>query len=63
MKRRKVPKDKRTGVAKKYLSGVKGGRRTQLAGVIKQIARLYKQGKTVPASLIQRRINLGKKKK
>tara|TARA_R100000231_G_scaffold21850_4_gene20974 strand:+ start:2649 stop:2840 length:192 start_codon:yes stop_codon:yes gene_type:complete len=63
MKRRKVPKDKRTGVAKKYLSGVKGGRRTQLAGVIKQIARLYRQGKTVPASLIQRRINLGKKKK
>lgn len=63
MKRRKVPKDKRTGVAKKYLSGVKGGRRTELAGVIKQIARLYRQGKTVPASLIQRRINLGKKKK
>ena len=63
MKRRKVPKDKRTGVAKKYLSGVKGGRRTELAGVIKQIARLYRQGKTVPSSLIQRRINLGKKKK
>lgn len=63
MKRRKVPKDKRTGVAKKYLSGVKGGRRTELAGVIKQIARLYRQGRTVPASLIKRRINLGKKKK
>ena len=63
MKRRKVPKDKRTGVAKKYLSGVKGGRRTELAGVIKQIARLYRQGKTVPSSLIKRRINLGKKKK
>ena len=63
MKRRKVPKDKRTGVAKKYLSGVKGGKRTELAGVIKQIARLYRQGKTVPSSLIKRRINLGKKKK
>jgi len=62
-KRRRVAKDKRTGVPKKYLSGVKGGRRTQLAGVINQISRLYKQGKTVPRSLIQRRMNLGKKKK
>jgi len=63
VKRRRVPKDKRTGIPKKYLSGVKGGRRTQLASVINQISRLYKQGKTVPRSLIQRRINLGKKKK
>tara|TARA_A100001391_G_scaffold135266_1_gene94056 strand:- start:70 stop:264 length:195 start_codon:yes stop_codon:yes gene_type:complete len=62
-KRRRVAKDKKTGVPKKYLSGVKGGRRTQLASVINQISRLYKQGKTVPRSLIQRRINLGKKKK
>ena len=62
-KRRRVAKDKSTGIPKKYLSGVKGGRRTQLASVINQISRLYKQGKTVPRSLIQRRINLGKKKK
>jgi hypothetical protein len=62
-KRRRVAKDKSTGIPKKYLSGVKGGRRTQLAGVINQISRLYRQGKTVPRSLIQRRINLGKKKK
>ena len=62
-KRKRVAKDKKTGVPKKYLSGVKGGRRTQLASVINQISRLYKQGKTVPRSLIQRRINLGKKKK
>jgi|TARA_B100000214_G_C23485138_1_gene408999 hypothetical protein len=62
-KRRRVAKDKSTGIPKKYLSGVKGGRRTQLASVINQISRLYRQGKTVPRSLIQRRINLGKKKK
>jgi|TARA_R100001509_G_C4735955_1_gene171556 hypothetical protein len=62
-KRRRVAKDKSTGIPKKYLSGVKGGRRTQLASVINQISRLYKQGKTVPRSLIQRRMNLGKKKK
>ena len=62
-KRRRVAKDKSTGIPKKYLSGVKGGRRTQLASVINQISKLYRQGKTVPRSLIQRRINLGKKKK
>ena len=62
-KRRRVAKDKSTGIPKKSLSGVKGGRRTQLASVINQISRLYKQGKTVPRSLIQRRMNLGKKKK
>ena len=62
-KRRRVAKDKSTGIPKKYLSGVKGGRRTQLASVINQISRLYRQGKTVPRSLIQRRMNLGKKKK
>jgi hypothetical protein len=61
-KRRTVPKDKSTGIPKKYLSGVKGGTRTQLASVMKQISRLYKQGKTIPQSLINRRIKLGKKK-
>ena len=39
-KRRRVAKDKRTGVPKKYLSGVKGGRRTQLAGCASAIASL-----------------------
>ena len=63
VKRRKSPKDKKSGVSKKYLSGVAGSSRTQLASVIKQISRLYKAGKTVPQSLIKRRIKLGKKKK
>lgn len=61
MKRRKVPKDKATGIPKKYLSGVKGGVRKELATVIKRISTLYKQGKTIPQSLINRRVKLGKK--
>jgi hypothetical protein len=50
-------------VPKKYLSGTKGTRRSELAALIKRIAALYKQGKPVPRSLIQRRIALGKKKR
>jgi len=60
-KRRRVPKDKRTGLPKKYLSGVKGSARTQLASVMKQISRLYRMGRTIPQSLINRRVKLGKK--
>lgn len=60
---RRVPKDKKSGLAKKYLSGVKGSRRSQLASVIKQMNRLYKAGKKIPKSLIEKRIRLGKKKK
>ena len=59
-RKRKVPKDKKSKVPKKYLSGTKGSKRTQLAAVIKRIAALYKAGKTVPRSLIQKRIALGK---
>ena len=61
-KRRRVPKDKATGIPKKYLSGVKGSTRKELASVIDRISRLYKQGKTIPQSLINRRVKLGKKK-
>lgn len=59
---RKAIKDKKTGLPKRYLTGVKGSKRQQLATVIKQISRLYKAGKRVPQSLIQRRIDLGKGK-
>ena len=44
------------GVPLKY----DGGSST-LARLIKRIAKLYKEGKRVPSSLIQRRIKLGKK--
>ena len=61
-KRRRVPKDK-TGVPRKYLSGLTGSKRTQLASLIKRIGRLARAGKNIPQSLIDRRVNLGKKKK
>ena len=60
-KQRRVPKDKRTGLPKKYLSGIKGSKRQALASVTNQISRLYKQGKRIPQSLIDRRVKLGKK--
>ena len=56
---RRVPKDKKTGLPKKYLSGVKGSQRAQLASVIKQIQTLYRGGKRIPQSLINKRIKLG----
>ena len=62
-KRRRVPKDKASGVPKKYLSGITGTQRTQLARVIKQISTLYAQGKNIPQSLINRRMKLGQRKK
>jgi hypothetical protein len=61
--KRKVPKDKRSKVPKKYLSGTKGIKRTQLANVIKRIAKLYREGKTVPKSLLAQRMRLGKRGK
>lgn len=57
---RKVPKDKTTGLPKKYLSGVTGSKRAQLSSVMKQIQTLYRQGKRIPQSLIDRRVRLGK---
>jgi len=62
-KTRKVPKDKKSGVPKKYLSGTTGSKRAELSRLIKRIAKLAKEGKTIPRSLIKRRVELGSKKK
>ena len=62
-KKRSPAKDKKTRIPKKYLSGTSGARRSELARLIKRISKLYKEGKTVPRSLIKRRVALGKKKK
>jgi hypothetical protein len=62
-KRKSVPKDRKTKVPKKYLGSTKGTKRTELASLIKRISKLYKEGKKVPRSLIQRRIALGRRKK
>ena len=58
-KRRRVPKDKSSGIPKKYLSGIKGRQRTQLANLTKRISKLAREGKRIPQSLIDRRVKLG----
>ena len=54
-KRRKVPKDKATDLPKKYLSGLKGGKRSARASLIKTMSSLYKSGARIPASLFRMR--------
>ncbi len=57
---RKPPKDKSTGLPKKYLSGVKGKKRERLAAVTKKMSTLAKAGKKIPQSLIDERLRLGR---
>ena len=54
-KRRQVPKDKRTGIPKKYLSGLKGAKRNARANLLKRISALYRAGARIPTALLQRR--------
>jgi cobyrinic acid a,c-diamide synthase len=63
MVKRRVPKDKKTGLPKKYLGSTTGSKRAELARVLKRIKELAKAGKTIPRSLLKRRIELGRKKK
>ena len=58
---RRPPKDKKTGLPKKYLSGTKGEKREELASLTKRMANLAKAGKKIPQSMITRRLNLGRK--
>ena len=55
MKRRRVPKDKKTKIPKKYLSGLKGGKRSARANLIKAMSEAYKSGARIPRSLLRRR--------
>jgi hypothetical protein len=57
-KRRKVPKDKKTKIPKKYLSGLKGSKRSKRASLLKRISALYKAGKKIPLSLLRQRDKL-----
>jgi len=52
---RKVPKDKETGIPKKYLSGLKGSKRTRRASLIKRVSSIYKSGGVIPRSLLRAR--------
>jgi len=55
MKVRRTAKDKRLkSVPKKYLSGVKGSKRSQRGRDLARMQRLYKAGKKVPKSLMKR---------
>ena len=54
-KRRKVPKDKKTAVPKKYLSGLKGAKRSRRANLIKRVASLYRSGRRIPRGLLRAR--------
>ena len=54
-KRRKVPKDKKSGIPKKYLSGLRGAKRSRRANLIKRVASLYKSGRIIPRELLRAR--------
>ena len=55
-KKRRVPKDKKTKIPKKYLSGLKGAKRSSRASLLKRMADLYKKGKRIPLSLFRSRV-------
>ena len=55
MKRRRVPKDKKTKIPKKYLSGLKGNKRSARANLIKAMASAYKSGARIPKSMFKAR--------
>lgn len=59
-KRRKTPKDPKTGLPKKYLSGTKGKQRAQLASITKRMKKMAQEGKRIPQSMIDRRLKLGR---
>lgn len=54
-KRRRVAKDKKTGLPKKYLSGLKGRKRRKRASLIKKMSKLYKSGKKISKSMFKAR--------
>ena len=55
-KLRKVPKDKKTGIAKKYLSGARN--KAAKAAEIKRTAALYKKGAFIDIKAVQKsRVN------
>ena len=55
-KRRKVPKDKATDLPKKYLSGLKGAKRSSRANLLKAMSEAYKSGRRIPLSMFKARV-------
>ena len=56
MARRSVPKDKKTKIPKKYLSGLKGKKRGSRAKLLQSMSKLYKAGATIPMSMFKARV-------
>lgn len=54
-KRIKVARDKELDLPKKYLTGLKGGKRSARASLIKSMSSLYKSGARIPASMFKAR--------
>ena len=55
-KKRQVPKDKKTKIPKKYLSGLKGAKRSSRASLLKRMSSLYIKGVKIPLSLFKSRV-------
>jgi hypothetical protein len=55
-KKRKVAKDKKTKIPKKYLSGLKGAKRSSRANLLKAMSKAYKSGATIPLSMFKARV-------
>ena len=58
-KRKRVARDKETDLPKKYLSGLKGGKRSQRASLIKAMSEAYKKGQRIPRSMFRARARSG----
>ena len=58
-KRKRVARDKETDLPKKYLSGLKGGKRSQRASLIKAMSEAYKRGQRIPKSMFKARARSG----
>ena len=55
---RKVQKDKKTKLPKKYLSGLKGAKRKKRSSLLERISKLYKAGKRIPLNLLKQRTKI-----
>ena len=58
-KRKRVARDKETDLPKKYLSGLKGGKRSARASLIKAMSEAYKRGQRIPRSMFRARARSG----
>ena len=55
-KRKRVARDKETDLPKKYLSGLKGSKRSARASLLKSMSSLYKSGARIPKSMFKARV-------